>query len=64
MKDINIEYLFRLTCASCIPRLRTSWSELSWALVYEHGFLVGMVMVEPVGYPLRYSSNMLLGLAP
>ena len=59
----SIRYLFRLTCDSWILCLRTSGSELGWALVFELGFSVGMVLGEPVEYILGYSINMLLVLA-
>ena len=37
--------------------------ELGWALVFECGLPVGMVLGSPVGYPLVYSINMLLGFS-
>ena len=41
----------------------TSGSDLGWDLVFELGFSVDMMMVVPIGSPLGYSINMLLGLA-
>ena len=58
----SIKYICRLTCASCIPILKTSGSELGWDLGFERGFSVGMVLVAPIGYPLRYSFGIFLGL--
>ena len=58
----SIRYIFRLTCASWIPRLRTSGSKLGWDLGFEIGLTVGIVLGAPVGSPLRYYINMLLGL--
>ena len=59
----SIIYLCRLTCDSCLPLLRTSGSEIVWALGFELGSSVDMVLLAPVGSPLGYSINMLLGLA-
>ena len=36
--------------------------EIIWDLGFELGLSVGMVMVVPVGYPLEYSTRMLIGL--
>ena len=43
--------------------MRTSGSEIVWALGFELGSSVDMVLLAPVGSPLGYSINMLLGLA-
>ena len=58
----SIRYICRITCASWLYRLKTSGSEIGWALGFELGFLVDMVLGAPVGYPLGYSINMLLVL--
>ena len=57
-----IRYLFRLTCASFIPRLRTSRSELGRYLWFELGFPVRFMKEAHVGYPIGYSINVFLGL--
>ena len=59
----TIIYICRFTCASWLPHLRTSGSELGWYLVLEIVFSVDMVLGAPVGYPLGFSINMFLGLA-
>ena len=59
----SIKYICRLSRDSWLPRLRTYGSELDWALGFDLGLLVNMVLVAPVGSPLGYSINMLLGLA-
>ena len=59
----SIRYIFRLTCDSWLLCLRTSGSVLGWALVFELGFSVGMVLEDPVEYILGYLINMLLVLA-
>ena len=43
--------------------MRTSRSEIGWALRFELEFTVGMVIGAPVGYPIEYSIIMLLELA-
>ena len=43
--------------------LRASRSELELVLGFEIGLSVGVVMVAPVGSPIGYSINMLLGLS-
>ena len=58
----SIRHIFIINCASWIPRLRNSGSELGWALGSEFGFSVDIVMGAPVGSPLGYSINTLLGL--
>ena len=58
----TIRYLFRLTCASWIPCLITSGSDLGWDLGFELRFSVGMVLGSPVGYTIGYSFNMFIGL--
>ena len=58
----SIIYLFRLTCTSWLPCLRTSGSELGWDLGFEILFSVNMVLGVPVVYQLGYSINMLLEL--
>ena len=55
-------YICRLTCASWLPSLRVSRSELGWDIGSELGFSVGMVLGSPIGYPLGHSINMLLVL--
>ena len=59
----SIVHLCRLTYDYCIPRLRTSGSEIGWDMGFEIGFSVGMVMVESVGSPLGHSNIMLRGSA-
>ena len=58
-----IIFIFRLMCASWLPPLRASMSELGWALGFKLGFSVCVVLGAPVGYPFGYSINMFLGLA-
>ena len=43
--------------------MRTYGYDLGWYLVFELGLSFFMVMVAPVGSPLGYSINMLLGMA-
>ena len=59
---IVIRYLCKLNCASWLPHLRISGSELGWTLVFDLGLSVGMVLVAPVGSLLEYPINKLLGL--
>ena len=47
-----IRYICRLNCASFLPRLRKSGSELGWDLDFKLGFSVGMVLGSRVEYPL------------
>ena len=54
-------YIFcRIFCASCIPHLRTSRSDIGWALGFDLGFTFGIFMGAPVGYLLKCSMIMLL----
>ena len=59
---IVIRYRCKLNCASWLPHLRISGSELGWTLVFDLGLSVGMVLVAPVGSLLGYPINKLLGL--
>ena len=59
----SIIYFCKLTCASWLPHLRTSRSDLGWVLVFKIGLSAEMVLVAFVGYILRYSINMFLGLS-
>ena len=36
--------------------------DIGWALIFELGFSVDMMLIAPVGYPLGYSINIFLGL--
>ena len=58
-----IRYICGLTCASFHPNLRTSGSDLGWALVFEIGFSVDIVLEAPIGYPIGYSINLLLSFS-
>ena len=49
-----IRYIFRITCASWLPHLRISGSDIGWYLGSELGLSVGMVLLAPVGSPLGY----------
>ena len=59
----SIRFLCRLMCASWLPCLRISGSELDWDLVFELGLPVDMVLGSPDGYTLVYSINMFILLA-
>ena len=59
----SIRFFCRIICASRIPRLRASGSDIVWYMGFELGLLVGTILVAPAGYPLEDSINMLLGLA-
>ena len=59
----SIIYLCRLTCASCLPLLRTSGYEIVWALGFELGSSVDMVLLSLVGFLFVYYISMLLVLA-
>ena len=63
LRTTIIKYICALTCASWLPHLITSGSELGWDLGFEFGLQVRMVMEVPAGSPLGYSINMLLGFA-
>ena len=58
-----IRYIFRLTCDFWFLHLKTSGSELVWALVFELVFSEDMVLGAPVVSPLGYSINVLLILS-
>ena len=58
----SIGYIFRVTCASWIPQLRTYGYDIGWDMGFEFVFSVDIVLGETVGSPLVYSINMLLGL--
>ena len=58
----RIRYISRLTCASFLTRLRKSGSDTAWVMGFNLGFSVDTVMGAPIGSPLGYYINMLLGL--
>ena len=58
-----ITFICRIDCDSWIPNSRESGYDLEWAMVFEPGYSIVMVLLSPVGYPLEYSIKMLLGLA-
>ena len=59
---IIIKYIWILPCASWLPPLITSGSDILWNLGFELVFSGDMVLVAPIGSPLGYSINILLGL--
>ena len=58
----SVRYIYRLTCASWLPLLRTSGFEIGWDLGFEPIFTVVIVMGALFISPLGYYINMLLGL--
>ena len=58
----SIIFFRRLTCANRLLCLRASRSEIIWAVVFELGLSVGMVLVAPVESLLQFSIRMLLVL--
>ena len=50
----STRYIFRRTCASWLPIVRTSGSELVWVLGFKIGFPVGMMLVARVGSPFGH----------
>ena len=63
MKINSIIYFYKLTCASWLPRFRTSGSDLGWVLVFKIGLSDDMVLGAYVGYILGYFINMFLVLS-
>ena len=59
----SIRYISIIICASWLLRLIKPGSDIEWALGFELGFSVDMVMGAPIGYLIGYYINMLLGLA-
>ena len=57
-----IRYIWILPCFSWLPSLIPYGSEREWALGFELGFSVDMVLVAPVGSPLGYSTDIFPGL--
>ena len=58
----SVRYIYRLTCASWLPLLRTSGFEIGWYLGFEPIFAVVIVMGALFISPIGYYINMLLGL--
>ena len=58
----SIRFIFRLINTSWPPHLISYVYEHGWNLVFELVIPVGMVFVAPVGSPLGYSINILIGL--
>ena len=59
----SIRFICKLTCASWLPRLRSSGSEFDFDLKFGPVLSVDMVLGAHVVYPLEYSIRKLIALA-